>query len=103
MKRFAFISRHIPTTAQVVLAQAQEIELVHVGDPDPFCINPTWVDERGKFEGVIVVHPAAAMNLCGFFLIGVFENSNRAPVGEKPTFEATALHVYDVHMFGRRT
>jgi hypothetical protein len=36
------------------------------------------VYEQGAFDGVVVVHPAAAMNLAGQFLVGVFENINRA-------------------------
>ena len=96
MNRFAFISRHLPTTGQVELAQAQGIELVHVGDADAFTISSSWVDELGDFGGVIVVHPAAALRLCGNYMVGVFENANRAQEGEKPQFEASALHIFDM-------
>jgi hypothetical protein len=94
--KFAFISRHLPTEGQITLAADQGIELVHVGDADAFSVAPSFVDGHGAFEGVIVVHPAAAMRLSGSFLVGVFENANRAPEGEKPTFEAVSLHIFDL-------
>lgn len=94
--RFAFISRHTPTPAQFTLAEQQGIELVHVGDADAFTVSPSWVYERGAFEGVVVVHPAAALRLAGTFLIGVFENANRAPEGAPPQFEAKSLHIFDM-------
>lgn len=94
--RFAFISRHQPTPGQVALAQAQGIELVSIGDADAFTVSPSHVDAVGDFDGVVVVHPAASMRLAGSYLVGVFENANRAPVGEAPKFEAVALHIYDL-------
>ena len=95
--KFAFISRHNPTQGQLQLAADQGITLVQVGDRDAFTVNITDLTSHndGPFDGVIVVHPAAAMRLCGTFLIGVFENANRAPEGEKPSFEAVSLHIYD--------
>lgn len=96
-ERFAFISRHVPTQSQHDLAAAEGIELIHIGDADAFTVSPSFVDAAGAFEGVIVVHPAAAMRLCGRFVVGVFENANRAPVGERPQFEAVALHLYDLN------
>lgn len=94
--RFAFISRHEPTAEQIKLAADQDIELVPVGDADAFTVSPSFVDHQGAFEGVVVVHPAAALRLAGSFVVGVFKNANRAPVGEKPQFEAVALHLYDL-------
>lgn len=93
--RFAFISRHEPLKSQHALAEDQGITLTWIGDSDAFSVTPDWVDSRGHFDGVVVVHPAAAMRLSDKFLIGVFENANRAPAGEKPQFEATALHIYE--------
>lgn len=95
--KFAFISRHISTTGQQALAADQGITLVQIGDRDAFTVNVTEITNHpdGPFDGVVVVHPAAAMRLCGKFLIGVFENANRAPEGEKPSFEAVAFHIYD--------
>ena len=95
--RFAFISRHVPTTGQQTLAADQGITLVQIGDRDAFTVNVTDIIDHndGPFVGVVVVHPAAAMRLCDTFIIGVFENANRAPEGEKPSFEAVGLHVYD--------
>ncbi|MFA7168853.1 MAG: hypothetical protein WC096_08130 [Sphaerochaetaceae bacterium] len=94
--RFAFISRHTPTHEQISLAEQQGIELIHVGDADAFTVSPSWVYERGAFEGVVVVHPAAAMRLSSSFMVGVFENANRAPEGAPPQFEAKSLHIFDM-------
>jgi hypothetical protein len=96
MQRFAFLSRHTPTEVQIALAQEQDIEIIPVGDSDAFSVSLCWMDKEGDFDGVIVVHPAAAMRLCSSYLIGVFENASRAPVGEKPTFGAVALHIFDM-------
>jgi hypothetical protein len=94
--RFAFISRHQPTESQLRLAKEAGIELIPVGDSDAFSVSPSWVDGIGDFSGVVVVHPAAAMRLAGAFLVGVFANANRAPVGAPPAFEASRLEVYDL-------
>lgn len=113
---FAFISRHKPTPEQVQLAAEQGIILHHVGDADAFTVTPYWVeahapevtedfeDQDGcvrhtitiQFYGVVVVHPAAALRLCKDYLIGVFENANRAPEGAPPQFSAKAFHIYDL-------
>ena len=93
---FAFISRHTPTERQIELAAEQGIEVVHIGDLDAFTADVGAVMRRGPFEGVIVVHPAAAMRLAHCLYIGVYENASRAPEGGKPQFEAAALHVYDL-------
>jgi hypothetical protein len=96
MMKFAFISRHVPTPEQQALAGDQGIELVSIGDTDAFTVTPGFVYDAGPFEGVIVVHPAAAMRLCQEFIVGVFENANRAEPGQPPQFFAKALHVYDL-------
>lgn len=98
---FAFITRHAPTPEQVALAEQQGITLHGVGDADAFTVGNSFIHEAGNrldvlFDGVVVVHPAAALRLCSEFLVGVFENANRAPEGEKPQFAALALHVYDM-------
>lgn len=93
---FAFISRHEPTASQHALAADQGHTLVHVGDADAFTVGCGFVHEHGPFEGVVVVHPAAAMRLASNFVVGVFENANRAPVGQPPQFEAVSFHVYDL-------
>lgn len=106
MRKFAFISRHVPTMEQHRLAEEQGIKLYHVGDMDAFSISYEKVEEAFKrggnptvggpdnFEGVVVVHAAAAMRLMDDFAIGVFENEMRAAEGERPTFHAKALHIY---------
>ena len=94
--KFAFISRHAPTPEQHALAAEQGIELIGIGDADAFTVSPGFVHDAGPFEGVIVVHPAAALRLCHEFVIGVFENANRAPEGAPPQFSAKALHIWDM-------
>lgn len=98
---FAFISRHQPTAEQHALAAEKGITLIHVGDADAFTVDNSFVYENAArldvpFGGVIVVHPAAALRLCSEFLVGVYENANRAPEGAPPQFAAKALHVYDM-------
>ena len=93
---FAFISRHAPTEGQIHLAQAMGHTLTYIGDADAFSVGPGFVHDHGPFEGVVVVHPAAAMRLCREFAVGVFKNANRAPVGAPPQFEAASFEVYDL-------
>lgn len=98
---FAFISRHEPTAEQVALATDQGITLYHIGDTDAFTVGISFVYDAAErlnvnFDGVIVVHPAAALRLCSEFFIGVFENANRAPKGAPPQFSARALHIYNL-------
>lgn len=91
--KFAFISRHVPNQTQIDLAAQKGIELVHVGDRDAFSVSH---DEFRSFDGVVVVHPAMALRLLTTMnMIGVFNNVNRAPVGEKPQFEATQFHIFE--------
>lgn len=97
MKKFAFISRHTPTPEQTELAAAQDIELVPVGDLDAFTVSIADLGCTVGLDGVVVVHPAAALNLIRAFPVGIFENGNRAPEGERPQFFAQALHVWEAH------
>lgn len=101
MTPLAFISRHAPTPEQVALAAEQGFALHHVGDADAFAVGNGFVHEAAArlditFEGVVVVHPAAALRLCSEFFVGVFENANRASEGAPPQFSAKALHIYDL-------
>lgn len=94
MKRLAFISRHVPTTEQIAVAAQADVELVHVGDRDAFSVSIT---EFENFDGVVVVHPAAALRLaCQAAWIGVFENGNRAPEGQPVQFVPVRLHLFRV-------
>lgn len=93
---FAFISRHEPNASQHAMAAEQGHTLTHIGDHDAFTVGAGFVHEHGTFEGVVVVHPAAALRLAPQFVVGVFENSNRSPVGEPPRFEATAFYLFDL-------
>ena len=94
--KFAFISRHKPTKEQIDLATAQGIELISIGDLDAFKITPAMIYEEEPYEGVIVVHPAAALRLCSDFIIGIYENGNRPGPDGKPTFFAKDLHIFDL-------
>lgn len=99
--QFAFISRHAPTVGQIEMAKAEGIDLIHVGDADAFTVGNGFVHQKAAdmdvtFEGVVVVHPAAALRLCSEFLVGVFANANRAPVGQPPQFEAVSFHIFDL-------
>lgn len=97
MKKFAFISRHEPAPEQIALASEKGIELVHVGDVDGFRVTPEWVKEQlPDVKGVCVVHAGAAMNLAEAFPVALFENGNRAEIGEKPQFVAKELHIFDI-------
>jgi len=95
--KFAFVSRHAPTPEQFALATAQDIELIPVGDQDAFSITWAAVQDHpaAPFDGAVVVHPAAALRLAPMMLVGVYENANRAPEGERPSFTAVALHIYN--------
>lgn len=93
--RFAFLSRHQPTKQQEVLADFQEIQLVSIGDKDAFTVSPEDIKAHGDFDGVVVVHPAAAMNLRKEYHIGIFKNAARPPVGapipSEPQFESLRI------------
>lgn len=93
MKKFAFISRHVPGQEQVDMAHLQGIEIEFVGDRDAFTVNSKEFIELG-FVGVVVVHPAAAMRLCRDLEVAIFENGNRAEVGKPPQFYPIALLVF---------
>lgn len=97
----AFISRHTPAADQVALAKDQGFILYHVGDADAFTVTNGFVHEQAArldvtFEGVVVVHPAAALRLCSEFVVGVFENATRPTMNGKPQFVAKALHIFDM-------
>ena len=96
LTEMAFISRHVPTAAQIQMAADEGFKLIHVGDADAFTVSPGWVHEKGPFGAVCVVHPAAALRLATVFEVGVFENANRAPEGERPQFEPVKLHIFDL-------
>lgn len=93
MRKFAFISRYTPTLEQHELAAAWGIELLPVGDRNAFYIDPAEFD--GIYDGVIVVHPVAAIILRDAgWAVGVFENANIAPEGAPPRIMAVALHLF---------
>jgi len=96
MLNFAFISRHVPNADQIQIAADMGITITHIGDADAFTVVPGFVDQDGAFDGVIVVHPAAAMRLASSFMVGVFKNSQRSDDGGKLTFVADSLHVFNL-------
>lgn len=88
MKKFAFVSRHVPTHSQMEIARNKGIELVHVGDRDAW--NTDWVQfEKDGYYGIIVVHPWSALRayIDTCMQVGVFNNVKR----ETGEFEATEL------------
>jgi len=92
MKNFAFISRHEPTASQHSIAAQHNIILHPVGDRDGFTVKS---DEFAPYDGVIVAHAAMALRLLTpINYVGIFNNVNRAGIGEPPRFEATELHLY---------
>lgn len=92
MRRFAFISRHVPTAEQHALAAAQQVELIHVGDADAFTCD---IKQFSNYDGMVVVHPALALRLAWMHRpIGIFENGSRPVEGGAPQFFAKAFHVY---------
>ena len=93
---FAFISRHQPTAGQHQMAEDLGHTLTHIGDRDAFKVSVGEILDDGPWEAVVVVHPAAALRLAPHFVVGVFENANRAPVGEPPRFDAIGFHIYDL-------
>ena len=103
MKIATFVSRHEPTTEQTAIAAAQGYTLFPVGDVDAF--DPNLDDlirlmatvAHPDCDCIICVHPLIALTAykCGFS-VGVFENANRAPEGEKPSFQAVSLRIVEV-------
>jgi len=95
MLQFAFMSRHTPTSEQIEIAAKKGIDLISIGDRDAFTVTPGDISKDGDFDGVVVVHPAAALSLFSEYTIGVFENATRSAEGDRPTFYAKALHLYN--------
>lgn len=95
MKKFAFVSRHEPTPEQHALAAEQGIRLVYVGDRDAFAFEPQ-VLRSIKCVGVVVVHPLIAVRaISARMAVGVFENGNRAEIGQPPQFFPKRLVVVE--------
>lgn len=91
MEKYLFISRHQPNNEQINLAAESGVELIHVGDLDAFADDLSSqieaLDEQYEADGVVCVHPLIALTAANLsFPVGLFNNVNRAPVGEKPQF-----------------
>jgi hypothetical protein len=98
MLHFAFVSRHAFTPQQAAIAAAQNIELIQSRDMDAFSpdlsLTMIHLKDDQNFDGIICVHPLVALIASSVGLkVGIFNNVNRAPVGEKPRFETTTLVV----------
>ena len=95
MHQFAFISRHEPSAEQVALAADVNVELTAIGDRDAFSFTVEDAEKIGKgFAGIVCVHPLIAMNaMLAEIPVGVFENANRAPLGQPPQFKAVRFVV----------
>lgn len=98
LKVMHFISRHQPTAEQEVLAEELGYSLHWAGDVDAFdadlvnlCIN---FSRKTNCEAIACVHPLIALEAIKQGLaVGIFENANRAPEGEKPQFYAKSLRI----------
>jgi hypothetical protein len=96
MLKFAIFSKYAPTPEQINLAKAKGADLVSINrEFDGFKITPADVKPFGSFDGVVVVHPAAAMQLCEEYLIGIFQNRNDAGPGERRALTATSFRIWD--------
>jgi hypothetical protein len=117
MRTFGFLSRHKTTDQQKWIAEKQGINIVDLGDINAFhvdyrdvqqlwsdyCIGHDETKTIGELEswienglqGVIVVHPAAALNLITETTVGVWENEKRASSDGKPMLVPKHLHIYD--------
>lgn len=94
--KFAIISQQDITDKQRELAAEQNVEIIKIADIDVFSITPEFIVAIGSFDGVIVVHPAAAMRLASVYKIGVFENRLRIEQGHPIIFEEKSFHIYDL-------
>lgn len=96
MLKFAIFSRYAPSPEQIALAKAKGVDLVSINQEfNGFTVSPSDVGAYGQFDGVVVVHPAAAMQLCEDYLIGVFQNRNDSAPGERRTLTATHFYIFD--------
>lgn len=103
-KTYWFVSRHEPTIDQHRLVQGNLVKIADINAFDKSAVNElVRKASENNIDGLIVVNPAIALNIAAvafereeFTTIGVFENANRAPEGQKPTFEALALHWWSV-------
>lgn len=101
MKKLFFVTRHLPTIGQIDLAAKYEYEIECVGDIDAFGddekLDNLIIRANECGGSIAVVHPALALRVKAGLMNGhvaVFENSNRAPEGERPEFYAKGLHFY---------
>ena len=107
MTYYLFITRHQPSQDQIDLVEGQGDRLIWVGDCDVFdfnnikstLLNGYSIAENKYPEinawdiGIVGVHPMLAVYAAQQKMpFGVFENGNRSPEGEKPSFYAKAFH-----------
>jgi len=104
-RTFVFLSRHEPTDQQKKIAAEKGITILKGNDVDAFGDRLYYEIESWKSiaHGIICVHPVVALMAHQLgFAVGVFNNINRAPIGEKPQFETTSLAVFEPARFSSR-
>lgn len=107
-----FISRHRPADEQIAMAKNHGFDLIWVKDMDAFSASIAddildKLKEHGAWA-VACVHPVIAIEAMRLTrgvaptrtspTVGVFENENRAPEGEKPRFKAKSLRLFKLEV-----
>lgn len=95
-----FISRHDLSDLQTDLLTKAGFIADTVDDFDAFADDKSFKELVKSLHEkdvllVIVVHPLLALRLSKYFLVGVFNNKNRSPIGEQPDFFTDKLVIID--------
>ena len=96
-----FVSRHQPNADQYALCNKAGYELIHVGDLDVFSEDfendlDVLINVEHNAELIIGVHPMVLLVASAYGdKVGMFNNVNRAPEGEKPSFGTDKLVIMD--------
>ena len=61
---------HNPTDKEIAIAKSVGVTLEPIPEYNDFTVTPEVI---GPYEGVVARHPAAALRLQPFYVIGVFE------------------------------
>lgn len=93
-----FVSRHTPTEDQFKVAKLLGYTLVPAGDCNAFDQDEVslFIEEHltGTTTAVACVHPLMVVEALRLELnVVIFENANRAAVGEKPNFHCCGVTV----------
>jgi hypothetical protein len=95
-----FISRHALSESQHTLLAKAGFVGEDMQDFDAFASEAelkqlVQILHDADAKMVITVHQLLALRLSSEFLVGTFNNVNRAKIGEKPDFETTQLVIVD--------